>query len=156
LQRYRQVARIIVLDAGEPDANEPIPVIQRKMTLPEVREAARRFRGGMRRRVEIIRALINHPKVLLMDEPFRALDALTKSVMHEFLLRLCDSEPYTIFFITHDLIEAIYLGDTVSVMSTRPGRIKCVVDIDAATAFVPGVDLAESPKVEGSNHGGSA
>jgi len=123
------------------------PVIQRKMTLPEVREAARRMlvgvglsgiednypgdlSGGMRRRVEIIRALINHPKVLLMDEPFRALDALTKSVMHEFLLWLCDSEPYTIFFITHDLIEAIYLGDTVSVMSTRPGRIKCVVDID--------------------------
>jgi NitT/TauT family transport system ATP-binding protein len=122
------------------------PVIQRKMTATEARETARRMlvgvglsgientypgdlSGGMRRRVEIIRALINRPKVLLMDEPFRALDALTKSVMHEFLLRLYDSEPYTIFFITHDLIEAIYLGDTVSVMTTRPGRIKCVVDI---------------------------
>jgi len=122
------------------------PVIQRKMTATEAHETARRMlvgvglsgientypgdlSGGMRRRVEIIRALINRPKVLLMDEPFRALDALTKSVMHEFLLRLYDSEPYTIFFITHDLIEAIYLGDTVSVMTTRPGRIKCVVDI---------------------------
>lgn len=86
--------------------------------------------GGMRRRVEIIRALINRPTILLMDEPFRALDALTKSVMHEFLLRLYDQQPYTIFFITHDLIEAIYLGDTVSVMTTRPGRIKLVIDID--------------------------
>jgi NitT/TauT family transport system ATP-binding protein len=123
------------------------PLTQNKMTTPEARETARRMlvgvglsgientypgdlSGGMRRRVEIIRALINRPKVLLMDEPFRALDALTKSVMHEFLLRLYDREPYTIFFITHDLVEAIYLGDTVSVMTTRPGRIKIVVDIE--------------------------
>jgi NitT/TauT family transport system ATP-binding protein len=123
------------------------PLTQKKMTTPEARETARRMlvgvglsgientypgdlSGGMRRRVEIIRALINRPKVLLMDEPFRALDALTKSVMHEFLLRLYDREPYTIFFITHDLVEAIYLGDTVSVMTTRPGRIKSVVDIE--------------------------
>jgi NitT/TauT family transport system ATP-binding protein len=123
------------------------PIIQKKAEATEAREMARRMlagvglsgieetypedlSGGMRRRVEIIRALINRPKVLLMDEPFRALDALTKSVMHEFLLRLYDQEPYTIFFITHDLIEAIYLGDTVSVMTTRPGRIKCVVEIE--------------------------
>lgn len=123
------------------------PIIQKKMTVGEARDAARHMlvgvglsgientypgdlSGGMRRRVEIIRALINRPRVLLMDEPFRALDALTKSVMHEFLLQLYDREPYTIFFITHDLIEAIYLGDTVSVMTTRPGRIKCVVDIE--------------------------
>ena len=123
------------------------PVIQRKMSREQAREAARRMlarvglsgiehvypgdiSSGMRRRVEIIRALISQPKVLLMDEPFRALDALTKSVMHEFLLRLYDDEPYTIFFITHDLLEAIYLGDVVSVMTTRPGRIKQVFDID--------------------------
>lgn len=123
------------------------PVIQKRLSSAEARQTARRMlvgvglsgientfpgdlSGGMRRRVEIIRALINRPKVLLMDEPFRALDALTKSVMHEFLLKLYDIEPYTIFFITHDLIEAIYLGDTVSVMSTRPGRIKSVVDIE--------------------------
>jgi NitT/TauT family transport system ATP-binding protein len=123
------------------------PVIQKKMRKTEARDTARRMlvgvglsgienaypgdlSGGMRRRVEIIRALINRPRVLLMDEPFRALDALTKSVMHEFLLRLYDQEPYTIFFITHDLIEAIYLGDSVSVMTTRPGRIKCAVDVE--------------------------
>ena len=86
--------------------------------------------SGMKRRVEIIRALISPPKILLMDEPFRALDALTKSVMHEFLLRLYDAEPCTIFFITHDLLEAIYLADVVSVMTTRPGRIKKIVRIN--------------------------
>jgi NitT/TauT family transport system ATP-binding protein len=123
------------------------PIIQKKMDPKEARERARGMMagvglanienvfpndlsGGMRRRVEIIRALISRPRILLMDEPFRALDALTKSVMHEFLLRLYDQEPYTIFFITHDLIEAIYLADTVSVMSSRPGRIKSVFEID--------------------------
>ena len=61
----------------------------------------------MRRRVEIIRALICRPKILLMDEPFRALDALMKSIMHDFLLRLYEAKPFTVFFITHDLLEAI-------------------------------------------------
>ena len=89
-----------------------------------------RISSGMRRRVEIIRALISRPKILLVDEPFRALDALTKSVMHDFLLRLYDVEPFSVFFITHDLLEAIYLGDCVAVMTTRPGRIKHVFQVD--------------------------
>ena len=76
--------------------------------------------GGMKRRVEIIRALLNDPKVLLLDEPFRALDALTKSVMHEALLELYDLSPKTIFFITHDLEEAISLSDRVVVLSAGP------------------------------------
>ena len=125
------------------------PVTQGRMTRSQAREKARELlakvgltgiensypgdmSSGMRRRVEIIRALIIRPRVLLMDEPFRALDALTKSVMHDFLLRLYDAEPYTIFFITHDLIESIYLGDTVTVMTTRPGRIKQVFSVDLA------------------------
>ncbi len=86
--------------------------------------------SGMRRRVEIVRALINAPKVLLLDEPFRALDALTKSVMHEYLLELYDMENKTIFFITHDLEEAIFLADKVVVMTTRPGRIKKTISVD--------------------------
>jgi NitT/TauT family transport system ATP-binding protein len=86
--------------------------------------------SGMRRRVEIVRALINDPKVLLLDEPFRALDALTKSVMHEHLLELYDLSHKTIFFITHDLEEAIFLGDLVVVMTTRPGRVKKLITVD--------------------------
>lgn len=86
--------------------------------------------GGQKRRVEIVRALMNEPKVLLLDEPFRALDALTKSVVQEHLLELYDYSPKTVFFITHHLEEAIFLADRVVVMTTRPGTIKKVVDVD--------------------------
>lgn len=86
--------------------------------------------GGMKRRVELVRALINDPKVLLLDEPFRALDALTKSVMQEYLLDLYDLTKKTIFFITHDLEEAIFLADKVVVMTTRPGRLKTILKVN--------------------------
>jgi NitT/TauT family transport system ATP-binding protein len=80
--------------------------------------------------VEIVRALMNGPKVLLLDEPFRALDALTKSVVQEFLLELYDQIPKTIFFITHDIEEAIFLADRVVVMTTRPGRVLKVMEVN--------------------------
>jgi NitT/TauT family transport system ATP-binding protein len=76
--------------------------------------------SGMSRRAEIVRALINGPKVLLLDEPYRAMDALTKSIMHEALLEVYDRTKVTIFFITHDLDEAIFLGDKVHVVTSRP------------------------------------
>jgi len=86
--------------------------------------------SGMARRAEIVRALINDPKVLLLDEPYRAMDALTKSIMHEALLEVYDRTKVTIFFITHDLEEAIFLGDRVIVMTTRPARTKKVLDVN--------------------------
>jgi NitT/TauT family transport system ATP-binding protein len=86
--------------------------------------------SGVRRRVEIVRALMNDPKILLLDEPYRALDSLTKSVMHEALLELFYKNRVTIFFITHDLEEAIFLGHRVVIMTTRPCRPKKVLDID--------------------------
>jgi NitT/TauT family transport system ATP-binding protein len=86
--------------------------------------------SGMRRRVEIARALMNDPKVLLLDEPYRALDSLTKSVMHEALLETFDRNQVTIFFITHDLEEAIFLAHRVVIMTTRPCRPKKILTVD--------------------------
>lgn len=86
--------------------------------------------SGARRRVEIVRALINNPKVLLLDEPFRALDSLTKSVMHEALLSTYYRNKVTIFFITHDLEEAVFLGHRVAIMTTRPCKPKQVLEVD--------------------------
>ena len=86
--------------------------------------------SGMRRRVEIVRALMNDPKVLLLDEPYRALDSLTKSVMHEALLEIYYRNKVTIFFITHDLEEAIFLGHKVVIMTTRPCRPKKILSVD--------------------------
>ena len=86
--------------------------------------------SGMARRAEIVRALINDPKVLLLDEPYRSMDELTKSVMHEALLEMYDRTKVTIFFITHDLEEAIFLGSRVYVMTTRPCSLKKVVDVN--------------------------
>lgn len=123
------------------------PEVQGRMNRREATEKARellaelglssiaeRYPGeissGMKRRVEIARALINDPKVLLLDEPFRAMDALTKGVVQEFLLRALDKVRKTVMFITHDLEEALFLGDKVVVMSTRPARVKQTIEVD--------------------------
>ncbi len=86
--------------------------------------------GGMRQRVALARALIMERPILLMDEPFAALDAQTKIVMQEELLRIFDATPKTILFVTHAIEEAILLGDEVVVMTARPGRIKEVIAVD--------------------------
>jgi NitT/TauT family transport system ATP-binding protein len=86
--------------------------------------------SGMQRRVEIIRALINDPKVLLLDEPFRAMDTVNKNTMHRHLLELYRRNRKTIIFITHDLEEALFLADRVIVMTTRPGTMKMDIAVD--------------------------
>ena len=86
--------------------------------------------SGMQRRVEILRALINQPKVLLLDEPFRAMDTVSKSKMHQHLLDIHYKFKPSILLITHDLVEAILLADVVLVMTTRPGTIKVNIDIN--------------------------
>ena len=86
--------------------------------------------GGMRKRVDLARVYASDPEVLLMDEPFDALDALTKLQLQEELLQLWERSRKTIVFVTHDLEESVYLSDAVVVMSPRPGRVASVHQID--------------------------
>jgi NitT/TauT family transport system ATP-binding protein len=85
--------------------------------------------GGMQQRASIIRALVNSPSVLLMDEPFAALDAQTRHMMQELLLDIWSELNTTVVFVTHDIEEAIFLGDRICVMGVHPGRIKTELDI---------------------------
>lgn len=95
--------------------------------------------GGMKQRVAIARALSYRPKILLMDEPFGALDALTRHHMQELLTVIWEKHKLTVLFITHDVDEAVFLADRVLVMSNQPGKIKLTVPIDLPRPRVPSV-----------------
>jgi NitT/TauT family transport system ATP-binding protein len=105
--------------------------------------------GGMKQRVAIARTLAFDPRILLMDEPFGALDAQTRSLMQSELLAIWQKTRKTVIFVTHDVHEAVYLADRVAVMTARPGRIKTIVDtrfdktdpeVHRTKAFVDKVD----------------
>ena len=121
--------------------------LQRRVSQTEAKQRARHFidlvglggfehayplelSGGMQQRVNLARALATDPQVLLLDEPFGALDAQTREFMQQELLRIWEQTRKTAIFITHDIKEAIYLGDRVAVFTARPGRIKTVFPID--------------------------
>ena len=101
------------------------------MGLTHVRDAyPNQLSGGMQQRVAIARALLPRPQILLMDEPFGALDAQTREVMHDLILHVSKLEKTTIVFVTHDVEEAIYLGQRVVVMAPRPGRIDSIYPVE--------------------------
>jgi ABC-type nitrate/sulfonate/bicarbonate transport system ATPase subunit len=86
--------------------------------------------GGMAQRVALARALINHPKVLLLDEPLGALDAFTRMKMQDEVLRLWEARGTTMLLVTHDIDEAIYMSDRIVIMTPRPGRIERIIEVE--------------------------
>ncbi len=90
----------------------------------------RELSGGMKQRVGIARALANEPSIILLDEPFAALDAQTREMLQEELLTIWREQKRTILFITHSVQEAVYLSTRIAIMSARPGRIKRIIDVD--------------------------
>jgi NitT/TauT family transport system ATP-binding protein len=86
--------------------------------------------GGMQRRAELARALVNNPDVMILDEPFRGLDAMTKKLMLDYYARLSEEQPRTNLFVTTDIDEAIFLADRLLVMSHIPTRVRAVIDVD--------------------------
>ncbi|MDQ1718071.1 MAG: NitT/TauT family transport system ATP-binding protein [Pseudonocardiales bacterium] len=111
--------------------------------------------GGMKQRVAIARSLAYDPDILLMDEPFAALDAQTREQLQDELLRIWQASGKTIVFITHGIEEAVYLGQRVAVLTSRPGRLKQVVDIeigDRAAAIEAQVDVRASEEFRRHRH----
>lgn len=122
------------LTAAGRGREEARDVAHRHLALVGLEEFAHAFpsqlSGGMKQRVAIARALSYRPKMLLMDEPFGALDALTRHHMQELLARIWEQHRLTVLFVTHDVEEAVYMSDRVAVMTNRPGRLKSIVPID--------------------------
>lgn len=115
-------------------ASERKELVKHYIDLVGLTEFAQRYphqlSGGMAQRVAIARALANQPRVLLLDEPFGALDALTRIRMQQEILRIWEAERTTMVLVTHDIDEAIYLADRVVIMSAQPGRIRNIVGVD--------------------------
>ncbi len=124
------------LDPKEKDADAVIRHYLELVHLEQFEEAyPAELSGGMAQRVAIARALANHPDLLLLDEPFGALDAMTRIKMQAELRRIWKTEHITMILITHDIEEAVYLGQRVVVLSSRPGTIKEIIPVEAGCHY---------------------
>ena len=113
----------------------------------------------MAQRVAIARALVNEPEILLLDEPFNALDAFTRMAMQDELVRIVKQRGMTAIFVTHDIDEALYLGDRVAILTPRPGRIREIVPVPIARPRDPQRPDAAAParsRLSGVRAGGAA
>ena len=124
------------LDLQKMNSEKKIEIVNHYLDITGLKDFAEFYpkdlSGGMQQRVAIARTLANSPKILLMDEPFGSLDSQTRSQMQEFLTKLWEAEHQTIVFITHDIGEAVFLADTVYVLSKRPMEIKNMFSVPFA------------------------
>lgn len=131
---WRSVKDNIAFALNQVEPQEREQIIQEHIDLVGLtgfeRAYPHQLSGGMAQRVAIARALVNRPQILLLDEPFGALDALTRIQMQQEILRIWEIEKNTMILVTHDIDEAIYLGDRVVVMSSRPGSIKKILRVN--------------------------
>jgi NitT/TauT family transport system ATP-binding protein len=141
---------------------------QELLTLVRLKDAGKKrvheLSGGMRQRVAMARALAQDSHVLLMDEPFAALDAITRDVLHEELVRIRESQKLTVLFVTHNVREAVRLGDRVVLLSSRPGRVVKEYDvkidqprrIESPQVAALSVSITDDLRTEIRRHGGQS
>jgi NitT/TauT family transport system ATP-binding protein len=117
--------------AGRAEARRVAGAILERVGLAEFADSyPAELSGGMQRRAELARALVNEPQVLILDEPFRGLDAMTRGLMQEYFAELWERDPATALFITTDIDEAILLADQLLIMTAAPGRVRVAIDVD--------------------------
>jgi NitT/TauT family transport system ATP-binding protein len=120
----------------EADANQ---LLERVGLLEFKDKYPNQLSGGMQRRAELARAMINNPEIMMLDEPFRGLDAMTRDLMQEYFLRLYEDRKQSVLFVTSEIDEAILLADRLLIMSNRPGRIKHTMPIDLPRPRTPSI-----------------
>lgn len=136
-----------VRGVAERDWQPRVDGILERVGLAEFAKAfPKELSGGMRKRVDLARAYVNNPGVLLLDEPFGALDVFTREAMWQLLVSVWEDEPKTILFVTHDIEEALLLGDRVVVMTPRPAKVKEIVDVPFARPR--DLDLRTAPEFQ--------
>jgi NitT/TauT family transport system ATP-binding protein len=123
----------LALEAAKISRAERKDHIERMLGLVGLKDHIHKFpsqlSGGMQQRLQIARCLAQNPKILLMDEPFGALDAMTRQILQDELLRIQEAQKVTVLFVTHDLEEALYLGSKIIALAANPGRVGRIVDV---------------------------